>query len=498
MQDLTAAHIEIIADEVSKDGITLSHLRDELIDHICCQVEAAMRQGLSFDAAFKKTKDLIGHKGLKKVQEDTLLLINKKYRIMKKTMKTFGLVSMAMVTIGALFKIQHWPGASILLTLGFFLLATVFIPSALWVLKKESKLKGSLFIYILAIFGCVVFTFGFLFKIQHWPGAGMLLTIGFLFIGFLMIPAMLITKLRNPEEKNLHTAYIIGALSLMFFLTGDLFKIQHWPGAGIMLVVGAIGLTTIFFPVYVTKAYKKAETIKASFLFLCVGIVFFNLFNILLALNVSKNVLGFFIKPGIEIMKTSSILENKSNKSVENILNDALITDTLFKANIKKAKTTADELCVYIEKIKTEIISEVDGFNDKETIEKSRNIASIIGKDKYMTPSNILCGTLPDGSNGKASELKKKLLQCNEILLNLCKADENAQLIISRALETKTSEEINVDGKPLSWEMDNFYHLLTIAAIDKLSYIERNIRIAETEAVESLISEYQEKSLGHL
>jgi len=486
MQDLKAAQIEIIVEEVSKDGITFSHLRDELIDHICCQVEAAMRQGLSFEAAFEKTKALIGNKGLKKIQEDTILLIDKKYRIMKKTMKTIGLVSLVLMTVGALFKIQHWPGASILLTLGFFLLGAVFFPSALWVMKKESKLKGSLFIYIISILGGIAFIFGFLFKIQHWPGAGILLVFGFSTLGFLLIPAILISKLRDGQAKNLHVTYIISAVSLIFYLFGDLFKIQHWPGAGILLILGAIGLTTVFFPMYVSKVYQKAESIKASFLFLCVGIVFFNMFNLLLAMNVSKNVLGYMIKPGNEILKTTAILENKNNLLVERIVNDTLQTDSVFKAHINDVKIISDEVCLYIEKCKIELIIAVDGVSENEAMVRAKNPAIIMSKDKYDIPTNMFCGTEPDGNMGRASEIKKKLLDLKEKLLDLCPTDENASKIISKSLETN-EPFINERGQKVSWEMYNFYHMVTIAVINKLSYFQRNVRIAESEALTSLL-----------
>ena len=453
MQDLKATQIEIIVEEVSKDGITFSHLRDELIDHICCQVEAAMRQGLSFEAAYEKTKALIGNKGLKKIQEDTLLLIDKKYRIMKKTMKTIGLVSLVLITVGALFKIQHWPGAGILMTLGFFFLGTVFFPSALWVMKKESKLKGSLFIYLISILGGITFIFGFLFKIQHWPGAGILLTFGFSSLGLLLIPAILISKLRDEQAKNLHATYIIGAISLMFYLFGDLFKIQHWPGAAIMLILGAIGLTAVFFPMYVSKVYRKAESIKASFLFLCVGIVFFNMFNLLLALNVSRNVLSYFIKPGSEIIKTTAILENKNNLLVEKITNDTLNKDTVYKANINVVKTTTDDLCLYIEKCKTDLISAVDGVNESEAIAKAKDPASIMAKDNYDRPTYMFCGAEPDENRGRAFEIKKKIQDCKDIMLGLCKEDESAAALISKALETEPPQK-DENGQVLSWEMD--------------------------------------------
>lgn len=488
MQSLTLKQIEIIAGDVTAGGITFSHLHEDLVDHICCMVEEGLYAGLPFDVAYNKVKQMYGAKGLKKVQEDTILLIDKKYRIMKKTMKTIGLVSLALVTIGALFKIQHWPGAGILLTLGFFILGAVFMPSALWVMKKESKLKGPVFIYIISLIGSLPFIFGFLFKIQHWPGAGILLTLGFSILAGILLPALLITKLLDKDSKHLRLTYIIGYFALSNYLIGSLFKIQHWPGAAVMLILGAVFLTAVFFPMYVVKVYKKAESVKASFLFLCVGMVFFNMFNLLLAMNVSKNVLAYFVKPGDEIINTTTILENKNNLLVDKIENDRLNTDTTFKLSINKVKTTADELCLYIEKCKTDLISAVDGVNKNDAVAKANNPAFVNAKDNYDIPTFIFCGTAPDGNNGKASEIKKKIQNYKEILMSLCATDENASVIISKVLDIKDSEKIADDGKPLSWEMDNFYHLVTIGVINKLSFIERNVRIAESEALESLIS----------
>ena len=37
MPELSIANIEIIESEVARAGITFSHLREELVDHICCE-----------------------------------------------------------------------------------------------------------------------------------------------------------------------------------------------------------------------------------------------------------------------------------------------------------------------------------------------------------------------------------------------------------------------------------------------------------------------------
>lgn len=47
-------------------------------------------------------------------------------------------------------------------------------------------------------------------------------------------------------------AFITGALSFSLTLLGILFKLMHWPGAGVLLVVG-IGLFAIVFVPSITK-----------------------------------------------------------------------------------------------------------------------------------------------------------------------------------------------------------------------------------------------------
>jgi uncharacterized membrane protein (DUF106 family) len=490
MQELTAANIEAIVQEVSRAGITFSHLRDEIIDHICCEIENAMRHGLNFNDAFEKIRGTVGTKGLKKIQEDTLTLIDKKYRLMKNTMKIFGLVSLVMITVGALFKIQHWPGAGPLLVFGFLLLGGLFFPSALWIMKKESKLKGSLFIYLMSIIGGALFIFGILFKIQHYPYAGILLIIGFSSICLILIPSILISKLRDENAKNLRGAYIIGACALALYLFGDLFKIMHWPGAGIMLILGAIVITAIFLPVYAWKVYGKSETIKPGFIFLCIGIVFFNMFNLLLAINVSRNVIGYFVNPAQETIKTAGILENKNNLLVEKITTDSLIKDTLLKSDIQKIKSASDEFCNYLEGIKKEVIAHVDGISIEDASAPAKNPALITDKVNYDVPTNLLIGNSQDGSNGQAAIIKKKMEALKETLIGFCPENENAKSIILKALETDSVLDKN-EGKYYSWELSHFYHLIAISVINKLSCFQRNARIAELQTIECLASKQQ-------
>jgi len=145
MPELSLRDINQIVLDVRSQEIVFSHLADELADHICCDVEHEMGRGLSFTEAYQIVKDKIGHRRIKEIQEETLYAVDTKYRNMKKTMKISAIAGTVLLGFAALFKIMHWPGAGIMLTFGGLSLAFVFLPSALVVLWKEHTTRRSSF-----------------------------------------------------------------------------------------------------------------------------------------------------------------------------------------------------------------------------------------------------------------------------------------------------------------------------------------------------------------
>src|SRR4030043_685395 len=110
MSELSIALINLIIGDVKCQRITFSHLCDDLIDHICCDIEYEMENGLSFEKAYQKVKAKIGDRGLNKIQEETLYSVDTKYRRMKNTMKITGIAGTVLLSFGAMSKIMHWPG----------------------------------------------------------------------------------------------------------------------------------------------------------------------------------------------------------------------------------------------------------------------------------------------------------------------------------------------------------------------------------------------------
>jgi hypothetical protein len=271
MPELSYNDIERINRDIRKEDITFSHLLDELIDHVCCDVEYEMSNGLSFMEAYNRVRQKIGPRRFKEIQEETLYAIDAKYRKMKTTMKISGIAGTVMFGLAALFKIQHWPLAGALMTLGGFTLAFFFMPSALGVLWKETKSTKKLFLFFTAFLTGFCFITGTLFKVQHWPFAGFILMLGGLSGMLFFIPALLVNRLNDEDNKAKRPVYFIGAAGSMMFIAGFLFKIQHWPMATLLMVTSIILLCIIAFPWYTWITWKEEKHINPMFIYLVIG-----------------------------------------------------------------------------------------------------------------------------------------------------------------------------------------------------------------------------------
>jgi hypothetical protein len=270
MPDLGLSDIEEICIYVRKQEISFSHLADDLADHICCDVEELMWGGLCFREAFREVKRRMGQRRLKEIQEETLYAVDTKYRKMKNTMKISGIAGTILFGFASLFKIQHWPMAGIMLVLGALALAFVFMPSALGVLWKETHSRNKLFLFISGFVFGMLFIFGTLFKIQHWPAAGIIITLSVI-SAFFFILALLINRISDPENEGAKPVYFLGAAGSMLYLTGMLFKIQHWPLSAVLMVLSLIILFFIVLPWYAWIKWKNESHVTSAFIFLIIG-----------------------------------------------------------------------------------------------------------------------------------------------------------------------------------------------------------------------------------
>ncbi len=79
---------------------------------------------------------------------------------------------------------------------------------------------------------------GAFFKKMHLPGAGILISVGILLVVVVFLPLYFISSHKEQVEKKNPIYAIVGIFTLALLLAGALFTIMHWPGAGLMLPMG--------------------------------------------------------------------------------------------------------------------------------------------------------------------------------------------------------------------------------------------------------------------
>ncbi|MHC1732176.1 MAG: hypothetical protein AB9888_09165 [Bacteroidales bacterium] len=143
-------------------------------------------------------------------------------------------------------------------------------------------------IYLLGLLTAIVVVLGCIFKINHWPGAGYLLILGTFSLVFLFLPLALRNHyLGAGNRKNILLHIITWVTCLVVFLA-MLFKVMHWPGAGVALIIALPFPYLVFLPAYVINAARNRDSNIHNTVYVLLLLAGFSVFSLLLALNVSK------------------------------------------------------------------------------------------------------------------------------------------------------------------------------------------------------------------
>jgi hypothetical protein len=209
IDDIIDMKVDWIESDLIKRGMNYDKLREDVLDHICCLVEESMNQGLDFDSSYSEVVDNIGNSRLQEIEHQTLLLLDIKFQKMKKTTYIIGLISAIIVLFGSLSKTMHWPGAGIALSLGLLATVFVFLPLYFVVTYREQSEKKSIIYPIIGYLTIALLLTGAIFKIQHWPGANFVLRGGMavLIIGF--VPLYLVNAFQKAKGEKVGLPYIV-------------------------------------------------------------------------------------------------------------------------------------------------------------------------------------------------------------------------------------------------------------------------------------------------
>ena len=414
MLSLTEEQIAFIEKDIRVRGITSPDLSIDLLDHICCLIENELDEYRNFEIVYQQTLLLFGEKGLKEIQDETnRLLTFKHYYFMNATMKISGYVSSMLILIGSFFKFQHWPGANVMIVVGVFFLATLFLP------------------------------------------------------------LLFILKFKSTEENNRSIVLsIIGFISSLLICVGILFRILHWPGARIMIIIGCVLLLLGYLPIYILSIYKNTTNkinATATIILIIAGV---GLIVTESGTGLSKTTSDSFWRGVTESNELLKFNINESKKNYQIILAKQN-TDSIKVMKLKALQLATDTIIQFTTNMKAYLISKTEEGLTQAQAEKIN--LDILRSSGY---GDVLTEMLLSEGNAKslytAQALKVKI--------------ENYKQTIDRLspnvdLNNLNTNKIMVYGEQVDWAISNFEKLPLPLVIYNLIRIELSIKAVESAAL---------------
>ena len=414
MLSLTEEQIAFIEKDIRVRGITSPDLSIDLLDHICCLIENELDEYRNFEIVYQQTLLLFGEKGLKEIQDETnRLLTFKHYYFMNSTMKISGYVSSMLILIGSFFKFQHWPGANVMIVVGVFFLATLFLP------------------------------------------------------------LLFILKFKSTEENNRSIVLsIIGFISSLLICVGILFRILHWPGARIMIIIGCVLLLLGYLPIYILSIYKNTTNkinATATIILIIAGV---GLIVTESGTGLSKTTSDSFWRGVTESNELLKFNINESKKNYQIILAKQN-TDSIKVMKLKALQLATDTIIQFTTNMKAYLILKTEEGLTQAQAEKIN--LDILRSSGY---GDVLTEMLLSEGNAKslytAQALKVKIENYKQSI---------ARLSPNVDLNNLNTNKIMVYGEQVDWAKSNFEKLPLAMVVYNLIRIELSIKAVESAAL---------------
>ncbi len=316
-------------------------------------------------------------------------------------------------------------------------------------------------VYISGISCAILMLIGCISKIMHWPGASVMIIVSVFLFCFWFLPAGLMNSYQTLPLKKMKTLHIITFVVFALCMMGVLFKVMHWPGAGMFLFPGLMLPFVVFLPVYLYHTREEEKTGNKNFFALTLGLTFLAVFSVFLAMTISKQIV---------FQGTASVNYSEASTKV-------ISADIKEDGNVSKA---ANDLFAYTDELKCILLSESDPVmcdgNKTNANYTAENISIMYNKDSDKQIFSIEEGWV------RADLLKKKINAFRETVL----ADKNispelAELTKQLFDTSDTDQDGNVT--PGEWERRELTNYPIIFTLDFLSKLQNNVRLVEGEAL---------------
>jgi hypothetical protein len=184
-------------------------------------------------------------------------------------------------------------------------------------------------LYILGVITAMVVFTGSIFKMNHYPGAGILIIAGISSLVLLFLPFALRDHYKASENRKNPVLYIVTYITCLIVFTSMLFKLMHWPHAGLFLIIALPIPYVVFLPVFIAVTSRDKNFNIYNTVFVLLLLALNSVFSGLLALNVTSERVSdsyHLSRNYINQQRGLSLLQGTNTKSVVSIKIDEVIS----------------------------------------------------------------------------------------------------------------------------------------------------------------------------
>jgi serine phosphatase RsbU (regulator of sigma subunit) len=204
---------------------------------------------------------------------------------------------------------------------------------------------------ILGIAGASLLILGVFFKYNHWPTAGIQITLAVMIFNFGYLPLQFNNQWRESRTGWQKFYSIFKFLTIFLILTGFIFKTMHWPGAGIGLMVGSVMLPLYIIVYFVTRALGQG---KLPFMLgdLIIAVIAYLIYLFVTSTMISSGAVSGYILLEDQYLKMNEGLESSNRMIYESIDSITTIGDEELRASIAELRALGREYLSVTDSVK--------------------------------------------------------------------------------------------------------------------------------------------------
>lgn len=352
-------------------------------------------------------------------------------------------------------------------------------------------------VLITGLISTIMIVLGALFKIQHWPGAGPLIVFGVMIHVLAFLPLWMIFRVRETQGGLGKAIAVLGFLFLFLVYISILFKVMYWPGGGPMLGAAFAILLIVYLPMLLIRI--KQETTRSVNL----------IFTFFIAVPLIIMLLGQRVPPYLNsyvvVEKRMKELYQKLDRANERYYEPLKILTAEdieriqpYFDKVSRIQSMTNDLEQYITSLRAVVVSETEKI--PLDIADTLAVSYFLAKENYDIPTYILIGedpASPKYGQFTAKQLKEKLNSYRQELQSLVdSAGSKKRFDRSAPLQT-TDICYPIYNTCELWEDGLFYHMPLASVVVILDQLKIEVKITEGAALWELYNDAIEKGVIH-